>query len=81
LCKTTKNKMDGWNEWWLDIKTPTCLANIKPIMAARIKAAKDKGCDGVDPDNMDSYANEVSYGATDKNQFDYLMYVTFTESI
>ena len=67
--------MDGWNEWWLDIKTPTCLANIKPIMAARIKAAKDKGCDGVDPDNMDSYANEVSYGATDKNQFDYLMYV------
>lgn len=74
LCKTTKNKMDGWNEWWLDIKTPTCLANIKPIMAARIKAAKDKGCDGVDPDNMDSYANEVSYGATDKNQFDYLMW-------
>jgi hypothetical protein len=71
-CKTYKNRMDGWDEWWLDIVSPKCLANIKPIMAARIKSAMDKGCDGVDPDNMDSYTNGVSYGAQDYHQVDYL---------
>lgn len=67
--------MDGWNEWWLDVRTPSCLANIQPIMSARIKAAKAKGCDGVDPDNVDSYANGVSYGTTDQDQVNYLVYV------
>lgn len=72
-CKTTKNRMDGWDEWWLDIKTPSCLANIKPIMSARMAAAKLKGCDAVDPDNMDSYTNEVSYNPSKQNQVDYLL--------
>lgn len=64
--------MGDWDEWWLDIKTPSCVASIKTVMAERIKAAKKKGCDGLDPDNVDSYANKVSYGASDQNQVDYL---------
>ena len=46
--------MDGWNEYWLDIRTPACLTNIKTIQEARMKMFKEKGCDGVDPDNVDS---------------------------
>lgn len=72
LCKTDKNKMGDWDEWWLDIHTPSCVTNIKSAMAKRIKAAKDKGCDGLDPDNVDSYANGVTYGTTDQDQVNYL---------
>jgi len=68
--------MGEWDEWWLDIKTPKCVANIQSVMADRIYAAWLKGCEGVDPDNVDAYANKVSYGVpygiTDKNQVDYL---------
>lgn len=65
--------MGDWPEWWLDIKTPSCVASIKVAMAARIKAAREKGCDGIDPDNVDSWTNNVSYGATKQNQVDYLL--------
>jgi hypothetical protein len=89
-CKdtpTTSNRMNDpdseeqWDEWWLDIKTPSCLDNIQPIMRARIQAAKDKGCDAVDPDNMDVYANTVPrsggarvtpYGVDETSQVNYL---------
>jgi hypothetical protein len=47
-------KMADWDERWLDVREIDLL---KPIMTARLKAAKDKGCDAVEPDNMDAYAN------------------------
>ena len=49
-----QNKLDGWDEWWLDIHSPGCTANIEAVMTTRMQAAKGKGCDGVDPDNVDS---------------------------
>lgn len=73
LCQTDANKMGDWDEWWLDVHSPACLDNIKPIMAARMAAAKAKGCDGLDPDNVDSYANGVSYGTTEQDQVNYLL--------
>lgn len=46
--------MDGWpDEKWLDIRT----ANVRRIMAARIAFAARKGCDGIDPDNVDGYVS------------------------
>jgi hypothetical protein len=72
---------EQWNEWWLDIKTPSCFTNITKVMTARIQTAKDKGCDAVDPDNMDGYANEVlhsngekfvPHGLAEEDQFNYL---------
>lgn len=89
VCPNNDNKMydkdaapeEQWNEWWLDIKTPSCLQNIQGIMSARIQAAKVKGCDAVDPDNMDGYANTVlhsdgkevtPHGLTEDDQFNYL---------
>lgn len=44
--------MDGWpDERWVDIRS----ANVRSIMAARIQMAASKGCDAIDPDNMDGY--------------------------
>ncbi|KAG9234718.1 glycoside hydrolase superfamily [Amylocarpus encephaloides] len=39
-------------ERWINIKSTSLLNN---VMIPRIKSAKDKGCDGIDPDNMDGY--------------------------
>lgn len=50
----SKNLLGEWNEWWLDIHSDKCKQNVLPIQAARIAAAKAKGCDGLDPDNVDS---------------------------
>lgn len=47
--------MDGWeDENWLDINSE----NVRSIMAARIELARDKGCDGIDPDNVDGYVSQ-----------------------
>ena len=47
-------KMDDWDERWLDVRRIDLL---EPIMQARMRLAKQKGCDCVEPDNMDSYTN------------------------
>lgn len=48
--------MDGWpDERWLDIRT----SNVRRIMAARIKLAAEKGCNGIDPDNVDGYVSRL----------------------
>lgn len=49
-----KNKMDSWEEYYLDINN----SDIKPLMAARLDLAKEKGCDAVEPDNIDIYQAE-----------------------
>lgn len=36
------------------VHSDSCKANIKEVQLARIKSAKAKGCDGLDPDNVDS---------------------------
>ena len=44
--------LDGWgDEKWLDIRSE----NVRDIMAERVKLAHEKGCDAVDPDNVDGY--------------------------
>jgi hypothetical protein len=54
VCSTTDNKQDAWDAWWFDLTTPACVENVQSVHLARMKAAKDKGCDGIDPDNVDS---------------------------
>ncbi|ORX53449.1 hypothetical protein BCR36DRAFT_284964 [Piromyces finnis] len=48
-----RDKMDEWNENYLDITNP----QLKPIMADRFKLAKEKGCDAVEADNIDIYSH------------------------
>lgn len=44
--------LDGWEgEKWLRLSSD----NVRAIMKTRINLAREKGCDGVDPDNVDGY--------------------------
>ncbi|PYH46354.1 endo alpha-1,4 polygalactosaminidase, partial [Aspergillus saccharolyticus JOP 1030-1] len=55
------NMLDGWpDEKWLDIRS----ANVRRVLAARLDLARQKGCDGVDPDNVDGYDNDNGLGLT-----------------
>ncbi|MFZ4737412.1 MAG: endo alpha-1,4 polygalactosaminidase [Bradymonadia bacterium] len=50
--------LDDWpGERWLDVRDP----GLRPIMEARLDRAVEKGCDGVDPDNVDGFANDTGF--------------------
>lgn len=63
------SSLDGWpDERWLDIRQIDLLT---PIMAARLDMAVTKGCDGVEPDNVDGYANDSGFPLTGADQLAY----------
>lgn len=65
------NTMSGWpDEKWLDVRQ---LSILMPIMEARMDTAVSKGCDAVDPDNMDGYApgNATGFPLTRAHQLAY----------
>jgi len=65
-------KLDGWEgEKWLDIRNDA----LKSIMIKRIKLAKEKGCDGIDPDNVDGYTNNTGFNLTAKDQEKYNIFL------
>lgn len=53
-CSTNDNRQSSWNQWWLDLHSPECKVSVQNVMETRILRAKEKGCDGIDPDNVDS---------------------------
>ncbi len=55
-------------ERWLDIRRLDVLA---PIMEARLNMAREKGCDGVDPDNVDGYLHDTGFPLTFEDQLAY----------
>jgi len=64
--------LDGWaGERWLDIRSD----NVKRIMKSRLDLAKEKGCDGVEPDNMDGYANNTDIALTANDQLVYNRFI------
>ncbi|KAI5802948.1 glycoside hydrolase superfamily [Geopyxis carbonaria] len=64
--------LDGWDgEWWLDVNS----ANVRRIMAARLDTAVTKGCDGVDPDNVDAYSNDNGLGLTQDDAAAYVRWL------
>lgn len=63
---------DSPDEQWLDIRNLQLLA---PIMLERIALAAQKGCDGIDPDNVDGYANETGFPLTPDDQFTYNIFL------
>ncbi|ADV46176.1 endo alpha-1,4 polygalactosaminidase [Nitratifractor salsuginis] len=60
-------KMDRWDELWLDIRDPA----VRSLMKKRLDLALGKGCDGVEPDNVDGYANETGFNLSARDQIDY----------
>ena len=64
--------MEDWEgESWLDTNS----ANVRKIMTARIALAKSKGCDAIDPDNVDAYNNENGLNLTPEDAVDYLTFL------
>ena len=62
------NSLDGWaGEKWLNISSSL----LKPIMLNRLDLAREKGCDGVEPDNVDGYANNTGFALIDTDQLTY----------
>ncbi len=60
--------LDGWEgERWLDIRQK----NVRQIMQKRMDLAKQKGCDGVEPDNVDGFDNPNGLNLTASDQLDY----------
>ena len=63
---------DSPDEQWLDIRGLQLLA---PIMLERIALAAQKGCDGIDPDHVDGYANETGFPLTPDDQLTYNIFL------
>jgi len=62
------NGLAGWpGETWLDVRS----TNVREIMQARLDLAVAKGCDGVEPDNVDGYANDTGFPLSEADQLDY----------
>ena len=57
--------LDGWEgERWLDIRADS----VVDIMIERLDLAAGKGCDGVEPDNVQGYANDTGFDLTIDDQ-------------
>ncbi|KAL6921685.1 hypothetical protein ACHAPO_007018 [Fusarium lateritium] len=64
--------MDGWpDEKWINLRSK----NVRNIMKKRIKYAAEKGCDAIDPDNVDGYQNDNGLGLTQKDSIDYVKFL------
>lgn len=57
--------LDGWKgEKWLDIRTN----NVVDLAISRLDLAVMKGCDGVEPDNVDGFINKTGFPLTKHDQ-------------
>ena len=74
----------GGDDWKQSIHHPTAaltptapelVADVRRIMAARLDLAATRGCDGVEPDNVDGYSNKNGLGLTPDDQLDYNRYI------
>jgi hypothetical protein len=65
------SKMSGWDELWLDIRAQA----VRTIMQKRLDLAKSKGCDGVEPDNVDGYSNKTGFPLSAQDQITYNMFL------
>ncbi|KAL6245017.1 hypothetical protein RBB50_007792 [Rhinocladiella similis] len=66
------NDLDGWpGEKWLNIRSQ----KVRTIMKARLNLAVHKGCDGVDPDNVDGYDNDNGLGLKQADSIDYMIFL------
>lgn len=65
--------LDGWpGERWLK----TSSTNVRNIMRDRIATAASKGCDAIDPDNVDGFSNDNGVGLTKAGAVDYIKFLS-----
>lgn len=70
--ETIGSTLDEWDgEWWLDYRDST----VREIMKSRLDLAVEKGCDGVEPDNMDGFQNDNGLNLTATDQLNYNLFI------
>lgn len=59
------------DELWIDIRSPV----VRGLMQERLDLAAQRGCDAVEPDNVDGYSNKNGLGLTAADQLDYNKFI------
>jgi hypothetical protein len=60
--------LDGWDdERWIDIRSAT----VRAVMESRLDLAAERGCHGVEPDNVTAFSNDTGFDITTDEQLDY----------
>jgi len=62
-----KNLDDWEGEKWVDIRSPV----VRKIISARMDLAVSKGCDGIEPDNVDGYSTNTGFPLTAADQINF----------
>jgi len=66
------SNLDDWpGEKYVDIRSNV----VRNIIASRLDLAVTKGCDGVEPDNVDEYQNKNGLGLTAADQLDFNKFI------
>jgi hypothetical protein len=64
--------LDGFDdERWLDVRSDT----VRAVVEGRLERAVERGCDGVEPDNVDGYTNDTGFDLTAADQLDFNRFV------
>ncbi len=64
--------LDEWEgERWLDIRSQ----NVRNVMLKRLDLAVKKGCDGVEPDNVDGFTNDTGFPLKASDQLDFNRFI------
>lgn len=64
--------LEGWeDERWVDVTNE----GLRQVMLERLDFAVSRGCDGVEPDNMDGYINNNGLGLNATEQLDYNRFI------
>jgi len=58
-------------ERWLDVRAES----VREAVRRRLDLAVEKGCDGVEPDNVDAYANDSGFPLTADDQLDFNLFI------
>ncbi len=67
--ETLGKPLEGWqDERWLDIRQ---IDSLSPILTHRLDLARQKGCDGVEADNVDGYINDTGFPLTAQDQLNF----------
>jgi hypothetical protein len=59
------------DELWVDVRS----AEVRTLMKRRLDLAAARGCDAVEPDNVDGYRNDSGFDLTAADQLDYNRFI------
>ena len=59
------------NERWLDVRHDA----VRALVVDRLELARERNCDGVEPDNVDGYANDTGFDLTASDQLAFNRFV------